>query len=95
MYMATGKQKYLDASIAAYKKIDKYFMLIDGCHCSNEFLISNNIMQSHETCCITDYTWSMYYLYLATKDTSYLDKIEKCIFNAGLGAITEDFKALQ
>lgn len=95
LYMATGNQRYLEASIAAYKKIDKYFMLIDGCHCSNEFLISDNVMQSHETCCVTDYTWAMYYLYLATKNTSYLDRIEKCIFNAGLGAITEDFRALQ
>ena len=95
LYLYTGKKEYLDASIASYKKIDRYFMLIDGLHCSNEYLNSNGVMQSHETCCISDYTWSLNYLYEATKDTTYLDKIEKCIFNAGLGAVTDDFKALQ
>ena len=28
-------------------------------------------------------------------NTGYLDQIEKCVFNAGLGAVTEDFRALQ
>lgn len=95
LYRYTNKPEYLNASVAAYRKLDKHFMLPDGLHCSDEFLESDNIMHSHETCGISDYTWSLNYLYEATKDTTYLDKIEKCIFNAGLGSITEDFKALQ
>lgn len=95
LYLYTKKEAYLKASVCAYKKIDKFFMLPDGLHSSSEFMISNNIMESHETCCVTDYTWSLNYLYEATKNTDYLDKIEKCVFNAGLGAVTNDFKALQ
>ena len=95
LYIYTQKQEYLAASIAAYEKIDKYFLLIDGCHCSDEFLINNDIMRSHETCCISDYTWSLNYLFEATGNVEYLDKIEKCVFNAGLGAVTDDFRALQ
>ena len=95
LFLYTKNKRYLDASVSAYEKIDKYFMLIDGCHCSDEFMINNDVMRSHETCCISDYTWSLNYLFEATGNTEYLDKIEKCIFNAGLGAVTDDFKALQ
>lgn len=95
LYNYTGKKEYLCASVKAYDKIDKYFMLIDGCHCSDEFLISNAPERSHETCCISDYTWSLNYLFDATGDAEYLDHIEKCVWNAGLGSVTDDFKALQ
>ena len=95
LYIHTKNEKYLAPSIKAYAKIDKYFMLPGGCHCSNEFLINNHYMQSHETCDITDYTWSLYYLAKATGNAEYFDKIEKCIFNAGIGSVLEDFKGLQ
>ena len=95
LYQYTKEKKYLQATLSAYKKIDRYFMLPSGCCCSNEFLISNDYYQSYETCDITDYTWSLAYLLKITKKGSYADKIEKCIFNAGLGSVLEDFKALQ
>ncbi len=95
LYHYTKEKKYLKVSMAAYKKIDRYFMLPDGLHCSNEYLRSDDIMNGHETCNISDYTWSLNYLYEASKDISYLDKIEKCVFNAGLGSVTDDFRALQ
>ena len=95
LYMYTKKQRYLDGAVSAFDKIDKYFMLADGGICSNEFVINNDYMQSHETCTVTDYTWALYYMFLATGKTKYLDKIEKCIFNAGIGCVNEDFTALQ
>ena len=95
LYMYTGKERYLHASIHAFEKLDKWFMLSDGGHCSNEFLLGNDSLQSHETCTITDYTWALYYLLMATGDVKYADKIEKCIFNAGIGAVKEDFSAIQ
>ncbi len=95
LYICTGNREYLKPSIKAYKKIDRYHMLPDGLHCSNEFLLDNNYMQSHETCDVTDYTWAIGYMLMATGDGEYGDKIEKCIFNAGIGAVEENFKALQ
>ncbi len=95
LYLYTNNKKYLNVSVNAYKKIDKYFLLIDGLHSANEYTTTNSLMESHETCNISDYTWSLFYLYKATKNTDYLEKIEKCIFNAGLGSIDNDFKALQ
>lgn len=95
LYTYTGNKKYLEVSVKAYEKIDKYFMLPSGCHCSNEFLIDDDYMQSVETCDVTDYTWALSYLLGATEDGSYADKIEKCIFNAGIGSVLEDFRGLQ
>lgn len=95
LFQYTGKEQYLKASIAAYKKVDKHYMLIDGLHNCAEKLISNSVNAQHETCNITDFSWSQNYMFEASGNTEYLDKIEKCVWNAGLGAVTEDFKALQ
>ena len=95
LYSYTGKEAYLTVSRRAYEKLDAWFMLPSGCHCSNEFLISNHYMQSSETCDVTDYTWALSYLLDATGEGGYADRIEKCVFNAGIGAVLEDFKGLQ
>lgn len=95
LYMATGKKEYLRPTLKAYKKIDRYQMLVDGLHCSNEFLLDNDYMQTHETCDIVDYTWAIGQVLMATGDGEWADKIERCIFNAGIGSVDEQFKALQ
>lgn len=95
LYSYTGKETYLTVSRRAYEKLDDWVMLPSGCHCSNEFLISNHYMQSSETCDVTDYTWALSYLLDATGEGGYADRIEKCVFNAGIGAVLEDFKGLQ
>ena len=95
LYGYTGKKEYLKPAINAYKKLEKYHMQVDGLHSSNEFLRGKSPSESHETCDISDYTWSLGYLLKATGDAHYADLIEKCIFNAGIGAVLEGFKALQ
>ncbi len=95
LYIYTGKKKYLDATINAYRKIDKYQMLIDGVCSSTEQLRGKDPLDSHETCDIADYTWSVGYLLMATGDSEYADKIERACFNAAPGAVKSDFKALQ
>lgn len=95
LYLYTKKREYLESSVKAFEKIDKYFMLPGGCNCSNEFMIGNDYMYSQETCDVSDYTWALHYLLLATKNTEYADKIERCIFNGGIGAVLENFKGLQ
>lgn len=95
LYICTGKTEYLKTSLKAYEKIDRYYMLVDGLFCSEEYTYGSDYMYAHETCNISDYTWSLYYLLMATGDAKWADKIERCIFNAGIGSVTEDFKALQ
>ncbi len=95
LYMYTGKSQYLNVSVRAVAKIDEFFTLPGGANCSDEFMIGNEYYHSIETCDVTDYTWNLFYLLKATKNPIYADKIEKCIFNAGIGCVLEDFKALQ
>ncbi len=95
LYAYTGDEKYLQASVAAYRKIDKYHMLVDGVCSSTERLTTTTALDSHETCDIADYTWSAGYLLLATGMAEYADKIERACFNAAPGAVKSDFKGLQ
>lgn len=95
LYSYTGKKEYLDAAINAFAKLDRDHMLPDGIPSSNEFLAGKDPIKSHETCDITDYTWSAGYMLMITGQAMYADRIEKAIFNAAPGAISKDFKNLQ
>ncbi len=95
LWRHTGKEIYLAASVRAFRKAEKYFMLPGGCICSNEQMINDAYYQSIETCNVTDFTWSMEYMMKITKDPHYADLVERCVFNAGMGAVLEDFRGLQ
>ncbi|MDP4132698.1 MAG: glycoside hydrolase family 127 protein [Bacillota bacterium] len=95
LYSATGKRQYLELSIAAERKLEKYHLLVCGVPSSSEFLTSINSLDSHEICDISDYTWSLYYLFKITGDTHYLDIAERAIWNALPGSVSEDFKSIQ
>ena len=49
----------------------------------------------HESCDITDWSWSLGYLFMATGEARLADLIERATFNALPGAVTKDFKQLQ
>lgn len=95
LYLYTDNEAYLKPSIAAYRKIDKYHLLVSGVNISSEQLQPVTTTGSCETCDISDYTWSAGYLLMATGDASYADRIERAAFNAAPGGVTGDFKALQ
>ena len=95
IYLYTGDHSLLDATLNAYEKIDRDHMMASGLHSAQEFLSGKDPWHYTETCDVSDYTWSVGYLLMATGDATWADHIEKAIFNAGLGAITKDFKAHQ
>lgn len=95
MYMYTGDKKYLWAAVNAYKKIDTYHTLPDGLHTCSEGLCGNETWRTHESCDISDYTWSLGYLLEATGRAEYADKIERVCFNALPGATGHYFKTIQ
>ena len=95
MYMQTGHEDHLNVSVQAYRKLDAFHMLVDGVNVSSEEMRELTPLESHETCDIADYTWTVGYLLMATGDTDYADKMERACFNAAPGAVTEDFTALQ
>lgn len=91
----TGERKYLDQALNIHRKLVRDHMLPDGCPSSTEQTRGNSVHWGHETCCIADYTWSLGYFLETTGDAAFADAIEKCVFNAGTGAVTPDFRALQ
>ena len=91
----TGKKEYLDQAVNVERKLVRDHMLPDGCPGSTERVRGNNVHLGHETCDVADYTWSLGYFLETTGDASYADKIERCVFNAGFGAIADDFRSLQ
>jgi len=95
LYMFTGNEKYLKASLNGFEKLDNFHMLVDGVPSSSEYLNGKRSNNVHETCDISDYIWSAGYMLMVTGDASWADKIEKACFNAGIGAVTKDFKQFQ
>lgn len=95
LYKYTGKKEYLKASEKAIEKIDRYYMLPTQCNSSSELLLTNKYWESQETCDISDNSYTLENILAVTGNPIYADKIEKCVFNAGIGAVTEDFRGLQ
>ena len=95
LYAYTGKREYLDAALHADYLLESVNLLPDGVPSSAEWLAGQDPTHSHETCDITDYSWTMGYYLLATGDAQWADRIEKAVLNAGIGCVTKDFKALQ
>lgn len=95
LYAYTGRAEYLREAVNAEAKLVRDHMLPDGCPSSTEQTRGNSIHWGHETCVVTDYTWSLGYFLEVTGDARYADGIERCVLNAGLGSVTKDFKALQ
>ncbi|GAA2760723.1 beta-L-arabinofuranosidase domain-containing protein [Actinopolymorpha rutila] len=95
MYAATGDRDSLDATVHAYAKVERDHLLADGLHSGAEAMSGNGPLESHETCTISDHTWSLGYLLRITGDPRYADRLERVVFNALPGAVTKDFTALQ
>ena len=91
----TGKNEYLDQAVNVERKLVRDHMLPDGCNSSTERVRGNSVHWGHETCDVADYTWTLGYFLETTGDATYADKIERCVFNAGFGAIGKDFRSLQ
>jgi uncharacterized protein len=95
LYMYTGNEEDLRFALAAQNRVFNHHMLIDGIPSSTEDYRDTTSLDAHETCDISDHTWSWGYLLMATGDGVWGDRIERAVFNAGFGAIKKDWKAVQ
>jgi uncharacterized protein len=95
LYMHTGNRQYLRFALAAQQRIFDHHMLIDGIPSASEDYRGTSPLDAHESCDISDHTWSWGYLLQATSDGIWADRIERACFNAGFGAIKKDWKAVQ
>ncbi len=95
LYAATGNPWYKDLAVSSLDRLYEEDGLPDGLFTSAEWLQGRGIMHSHETCNAVDMSWTLGCFLEILKDARYADMLEKIVFNAGAGSVTQDFKALQ
>ena len=95
MYCYSGDPKSLRLAKLAYQKVLDNSLMADGGIVSSEHLDRAAFYSVHESCDITDWSWSFGYLFMATGEARYADLVERTTFNALPGAVTKDFKQLQ
>jgi hypothetical protein len=95
LYSYTGKKAYLDEALHGIAQMEKYDMLVSGVPSSNEQLNGISELAGHETCNLSTIPYTYGYMLQITGDARWADKIEKAVFNAGIGAVTKDFRAEQ
>lgn len=94
-YELTGDKQFLQIARNAFDKLDKYHMLPDGVASGEEGLSGKTSRNTHEMCNVVDYMWTCAYMLRATCEPGWADRIEKALFNAGMGGITKKFDAHQ
>ena len=95
MFCYTGDQAALELANLAYRKVEDDSLMPDGGIVSSESLGTTAFNSLHETCDITDWSWSFGYMLLASGEGHWADLIERATFNALPGAMTKDFKQVQ
>ena len=95
MFSYTGNREALRLAERAYRKVLDNSLMPDGGIVSSEHLEPAAFDSVHESCDITDWSWSFGYLFMATGEAGFADLIERTTFNALPGAVTKDFKQLQ
>ena len=95
LYLNTGKDDYLKFAQAAERRIFDHHMLIDGIASTSEWYRTVTALDAHETCDISDQTWSWGYMLDGHRRSLWADRVERACFNAAPGAIKNDWKALQ
>jgi hypothetical protein len=95
MYCYTGDAKSLELAKLAYEKVLSQSLMPDGGIVSSESMGPVAFNSLHETCDITDWSWSFGYMLLASGEGQWGDLIERATFNALPGAVTKDFKQVQ
>ena len=94
-YLYTGNDEALQLTKKAYDKVVADSLMPDGGMVSSENMGPSIFSSIHESCDITDWSWSIGACLMATGDAKWADLIERTIFNALPGATTKDFKQAQ
>ncbi|HUJ09091.1 MAG TPA: beta-L-arabinofuranosidase domain-containing protein [Verrucomicrobiae bacterium] len=94
-FLYTGNPRVLQLGRRAYQKVVDNSLMPDGGFVSSEYLDPVTFNSLHESCDITDWSWSLGYLFMATGEGHWADLVERATFNALPGAVTKEFKQLQ
>lgn len=95
IYACDGDEKYLKASLNAYKKAKEKFILPNGgITCETEYLAPLGSMVETEYCAYTEYSASLSSLAMITGDPGFIDDMETAVFNGAEGARKKDERAI-
>ncbi len=95
LYMSNKEKFFLNASGKGFYNVQVDHVLADGTPSSTEGLCGKRSRRCHESCVISDYSWSLGYMLMATENPEWADKIERTVFNAGFGAVGKEYKTHQ
>lgn len=95
IYSVTGDRKYLDASLSGLDRIKKYHLLPIGIHSGCENFAGQDALACFEACDISDYCWSLMYIAQITGETSYIDEVERIMYNVAPSVMDKEFRTLQ
>jgi len=95
LYMYTGNEAYLATARKGLQKLEQYHQLISGLPSSTEETKGVSPLAGHETCNVSVYPWTMGYMLRITGEAGWADKLERAVFNAGIGSVEKDFTSHQ
>jgi len=95
IYACSGEEKYLKASLNAYRKgKEKCILPTGGITCESEYLAPVGPVVETEYCGITFYNKSLANLAMITGDSCFADDMEQTVFNCAEGARKKDERAI-
>lgn len=94
-YKATKDKKYLDAIYTGMKSLAKHHGQVSGIYSGDEHLSGVKPTQGSELCSVVELMFSLTQIYEMSKDTRFMDLLERITYNALPATISEDFRAHQ
>ncbi len=95
MYVCGASDKYLEASLNAYRKAKEKVLLPNGgITCESEYLAPVGAVVETEYCSATFYNKSLANLAMITGDPCFADDMEQTVFNFAEGARKKDERAI-
>ena len=95
LYKYTGQASYLKEAENALAKMERHHSLAGGLPSTTEHFEPTSETAGYEICNTAVFPYTYGHLLRISGDATLADKIEKAVFNAGIGSITKDFKAHQ
>ena len=94
-YLFTGNTDYLNASIKAVEKIERYHEQVYGAPVSDEQFRETGAVNNTEMCDESTWDATKQTMLAITGDVHYADGIEKLVFNIGPGSRKPDGRGIQ
>jgi hypothetical protein len=93
-YPWSGDSDYLQATIGAFRWLDKHHILPYGVASGEEFGSGIGALRKTETCDVAAMLHSTWWMFRIQGDSQWGDRMAQAFFNAGPGPVARDFKTM-